>query len=140
MDDMKSLLVIVTEEKSLASELTMTAFRAFTGFTLALAHGLGKVPPSERFVDRVAELGFPVPTVFAWAATGAELLGGILLGIGLLARPAAASIAFTMSVAAFGVHAADPFQRKELAFFYLAASLVFVARGSGRFSVDRLIR
>jgi putative oxidoreductase len=113
--------------------------RLFAGLALAFAHGAGKMPPSERFAAGVAELGFPAPEVFAWAAGLSEFLGGLLLAIGLLTRPAALAIAFTMGVAAFGRHAADPFADKEKALLFLAVALMFLLVGSGRYGLDRLI-
>ena len=46
----------------------LTLLRIFAGVALALGHGLGKMPPSERFVENTANLGFPLPGLFAWAA------------------------------------------------------------------------
>ena len=135
----RKLLFAVTPEPSPFRELSMTALRIFVGLSLAFAHGLGKVPPSEGFIGGVTELGFPNPVFFAWAAGIAELVGGLFLAIGLLTRPSALLAAFTLGVAAFGRHAADPFKVKELAILYFVVFLVFAARGSGRLSVDRLI-
>lgn len=36
---------------------------------MALAHGLGKTPPPEQLIDGVANMGFPMAIVFAWAAS-----------------------------------------------------------------------
>jgi putative oxidoreductase len=120
-------------------ELALLALRVFAGLSMALAHGFGKLPPPEKLVGGVAALGFPVPVAFAWAAALAEAVGGVLLAAGFLTRPAALSIAITMAVAGFAVHAADPFRVKELALLFLVTALVFAARGGGRFSLDRLV-
>src|SRR5262245_59423399 len=81
------------------------------GGGLALAHGWGKVVAlaagqGERLVAGVAELGFPAPGLFAWAAGLAEFAGGLLVVIGLATRVSAVFAAFTMFVAAFGRHKA----------------------------------
>ena len=47
---------------------------------------------------------------------------------------------FTMLVAGFGVHAADPFARKEMALLYLAIAVMFLLVGSGKYGVDAWIR
>ncbi|UXR64733.1 DoxX family protein [Bdellovibrio bacteriovorus] len=117
-------------------DLALTMLRVFIGATMAFSHGLGKLPPSEMLVGGVASLGFPMPEFFAWCAGLAEFAGGILLMLGLLTRPAAAFVVFTMAVAVFGVHAADPFGQKEMALLYLFASLFFVIHGAGRWSID----
>ncbi|MCO5167141.1 MAG: DoxX family protein [Planctomycetes bacterium] len=118
----------------------LTLLRVFAGLTLALAHGLGKTPPPDRFVEGVAALGFPAPALFAWAASLSELVGGLLVALGLATRPAAALAGFTMLVAAFGAHAADPFAKKEMALLFLAIMTAFVFMGSGRFGLDALVR
>jgi putative oxidoreductase len=113
--------------------------RVFVGITLAFGHGLGKLPPSVQFIEGVSNLGFPQPTLFAWAAAAAELVGGILLALGLFTRPAAGAVAFTMLVAGFGRHAADPFHIKELALLYLSVALFYFLSGAGRYYVDAMI-
>lgn len=122
-----------------AADLGVAILRIYTGATLALVHGSQKMPPSAQFVDGVAHLGFPLPFVFAWAASLAELLGGLLLALGLLTRPAAFFVAFTMGVAAFGQHAHDPFSVKELALAYFAVAVSFIFVGSGRYGLDAWI-
>lgn len=133
------LLVQTTEEKGLANDLSLTALRAFAGLSMALAHGLGKIPPSEKFLESVAALGFPAPEFFARAAGYAEFYGGLLLAAGLLTRPASLFIAFTMIVAVFGRHAGDPYGKMELGLLYLAITLVFAVRGAGKLSLDHLL-
>lgn len=122
------------------ADLALVPLRVYAGLALALAHGLGKLPVSEQFVSGVAELGFPAPLFFAWAAALAEFAGGLLLAAGLLTRPAAFFILCTMLTAAFRAHAADPFQVKEMALLYAAVALLFLLRGAGRYSLDALFR
>lgn len=137
--DMRKLLFTHTPESNFLTEIAVTALRVYCGLALALAHGWSKVPPSERFLEGVEELGFPMPVVFGWAAGLSELIGGLFLAAGFLTRPSALFVAFTMMVAAFGRHAADPFKAKELSLFYLFVALIFVCRGAGRISVDRIL-
>jgi putative oxidoreductase len=136
---LSSFLFASRDVAPLPVELALLAARLYAGLALALAHGIGKLPPSPPFVEAVGALGFPAPLAFAWAAALAEAAGGILLALGLLTRPAAIAIAINMAVAGFLRHAADPFRAKELALFFLVTALVFAARGGGRFSVDRLV-
>jgi putative oxidoreductase len=129
-----------------------------TGLYLALGHGLGKVTAlasgESGFVAGVERLGFPQPTVFAWAAALAELLGGLLVAFGCFTRAAAALAAVTMCVAAFARHKAhlqglaalglgaeteeaikswgDP----EKALLYLIVLLAILLTGPGAWSVD----
>ena len=135
----KRFLVSITPESSLFNELSMTAIRVFVGLSMAFSHGIGKIPPSEGFIAKVGELGFPEPMIFAWAAALSEFAGGLMLASGLLTRVGAFFVAFTMITAAFGVHAADPFGKQEMSLLYLMISLVFLVRGSSRLSVDRFL-
>ena len=121
-------------------EIALTALRVFAGLALAFGHGMGKLPPSDGFVSGVAEMGFPMPEVFAWLASLAEFGGGLCLAIGLFTRPSAFFVAFTMAVAGLVRHAPDPFQKKELALMYLFVALVFMAIGGGRLAADRFLR
>jgi len=121
-------------------DLGLLILRVFLGLTMAVAHGLPKVQNPSRVIDGLAGSQIPMPQVTVWFAILAEFLGGILLALGLLTRPAAFFTGFTMVVAGFVIHASDPYKVKELAFAYLAASLLLVFTGGGRFSVDQLIR
>lgn len=114
--------------------------RVITGLSLALAHGIGKIPPSERFVENVARLGFPIPELFAWAAGWAELLGGLLLALGLLTRPASLFILITMCVAVLMHHAEDPYATKEKAILFGGVALAFLFIGSGKLGLDAVLR
>jgi putative oxidoreductase len=113
--------------------------RLYFGLVLALAHGVTKLPPSERFVSGVADMGFPAPLVFAWAAAVAEFGGGSLIAIGFMTRPAAALVVISMFVATFIKQSGDAFLERELAAAYLVVALVVMFAGSGRFGVDRII-
>lgn len=107
---------------------------------MALAHGLGKLPPQEKFIVGLGEMGFPAPVFFAWCAGLAEFLGGLFLALGLLTRPSAFFLGVTMFVAGFIRHGADPYRQKELAFFYLVVAIFFFLQGGGKWSLDRMIR
>jgi putative oxidoreductase len=125
---------------SYAANAGLALLRIFAGVSIAFAHGIGKVPPGEGLITGVTNLGFPAPTLFAWAAGLSEFLGGIFLALGLLTRFAGFFISCVMLVAILGVHAADPYQRKELAFIYLFVALAFMIKGAGDWSVDSFLR
>jgi putative oxidoreductase len=110
------------------------------GLMMAFAHGLGKLPPSDGFIAAVSALGFPLPVIFAWAAGLSEFIGSLAVSIGLATRLSALMVSFTMLVAAFGRHFSDPFEKKEMALVYLCCFLLFAAVGSGRYSIDYLMR
>lgn len=137
---MKKMIFKTTVESSFGNEVTMTALRVVAGLLMASLHGFGKMPPSTQLIDGVGALGFPMPELFAWAASLAELVGGVFLALGLFTRPSALFLSVTMFVAAFGAHLKDPLQTKELSLLYLFIALIFVFRGGNKVSVDNLIK
>lgn len=137
---MKKLLVSGAERLSTVEELGFLALRVFAGAAMVAAHGLNKIPPSEGFIGAVGGMGFPFPTFFAWSAGIAESLGAALLVLGLMTRPSALMLTITMAVAAFIRHGNDPFQKQEMALLYFFIFLLFTLTGSGKWSVDGMIR
>ena len=123
------------------TDLGLLALRLLAGLGIA-RHGYPKIFAAgtmDGMTTEAGRLGFPVPVLFAWAAALSELLGGILLALGLGSRIAAFFIFATMSVAAFMHHRADPLSGKELALAYWAASLALMLTGPGGLSLDRLL-
>lgn len=68
-----------------------------------------------------------------------ELFGGILLGTGLLTRPAAAAITIELIFAFLVTIQRGWIGSNELPVLWLAIVLVFLVRGGGRCSIDRMI-
>ena len=136
---MKNLLFSGTEN-TFKTDILLTLLRFFSGMSMAFAHGLRKVPPSDGFIEHIGEMGFPLPAFFAWSAGLSEFAGGILLALGLMTRPAAFFVAVTMLVAGFINHAGDPFGSAEKAYMYLVIAMVYMIIGSGRFSLDSMVR
>ena len=120
-------------------DIGLVLVRVGFGLSLALAHGLGKLSHPDQFVNGLTQGGFPAPALLAWIAILSEFVGGLLLALGLFARPAAAFVIGTLGVAAFHVHGADPYQKKELALAYVVIGLAVLIAGPGRFSLDALL-
>jgi putative oxidoreductase len=70
-----------------------------------------------------------------------ELVGGLLMLVGLFTRPVAFVLSGEMAVAYFGFHAAQSFwpmvNKGELAALYSFVFLFFSVAGPGRFALDR---
>lgn len=123
------------------------------GFGAYIAlHGYGKVIHDDgiyilpQFVSGVKAMGFPAPLVFAWMSALTELVGGVLIGIGFITRPAAFALTFNMSVASFIAMKELPLfdpagtKSKEFPLLYLLFFFLLLLIGSGRFAVEALLR
>jgi putative oxidoreductase len=119
-----------------SADLGLLLLRAWFGAVLAFGHGWAKVTGLAAFSAKVGSLGVPAAGLLGPAAALSELLGGILLAIGLFSRVAAGFVLVTMLTAAFFVHANDPFSKKEFALAYAVAALAVLIAGPGRLSLD----
>jgi putative oxidoreductase len=109
------------------------AFRFVTGF-LFIFHGLQKL--FGMFGGKVV----PTGSIF-WVAALIELVGGLLVALGVQTRIVALICSGEMAVAYFWRHQPQgrwPIENGgELAALYCFAFLYIAARGGGRFSVDK---
>ena len=124
-------------KSSLKSDLGLLILR-LTGAGLILTHGVPKL--SRLFAEGPIEFGDPIgigagPSLFL--AVFAEFLCAVLVLIGFKTRWASIPIIITMAVAAFIVHAADPFGNKEKALLFLGIFLAIFLLGPGKYSIDR---
>lgn len=108
---------------------------------LMLTHGVPKVLQlfSSAPVEFPAVMGMSsqlslILTVFT------EVICSLLVMVGLGTRIASALLAATMLVAAFYIHAADPFAVQEMSLHFLLVYLVLMITGSGKFSIDYLLQ
>lgn len=115
-----------------------------------IAHGAQKVLGSfggsgfKAFTSGNTPFAFMRPAWF-WlgAAALSELVGGILIGIGLLTRVGAFFVACTMLTAIVGVHWGGGFFAANRGYEYpltlLAMSVALLISGAGQASVDRAL-
>ncbi len=104
---------------------------------MMLTHGY---PKFQKLISGDFEFGDPIgfgPTPTLFLAIIAEFICPILILIGFKTRGAAIPTAVTMAVAAFIVHADDPFGTKEKALLFLSVFLVIMLLGPGKYSVDK---
>lgn len=131
---------------ALASHLQsplLLVVRLYWGIAFAQT-GWGKLMNLERTAGFFESLGLPLPQLNAFAAGFTECAGGVLLALGLFARPATVPLIGTMLVAYGTAH------REELTalfrepdqflgadpFLFLFASVLVLAFGPGAWSVD----
>ncbi|MDB1124011.1 DoxX family protein [Vibrio algarum] len=136
-------------KKMLSSESAFSALilRAPLGVILA-AHGSQKLFSwfggygLEGTGQWMASIGFEPGYLMALLAGSAEFFGGLALLLGLLTRPAALAVAFTMAMA-MTVHIGNGLfvsnNGYEFALMLTVASLSLVFQGGGRYSVDQLL-
>lgn len=88
-------------------------------------------------------IGLSPGTLLALLAGTAEFFGGLALVFGLLVRPAAVALAFTMLIAILAVHIGKGFFLDkggyEYALALFAASLSLLFSGGGRYAVDAVL-
>jgi putative oxidoreductase len=118
-----------------SADLGILLVRLWFGLVLAFGHGWSKLAALGGFIEKLSAQ-MPAAWLLGTAAALSEFAGGILLALGLLTRVAAGFVLVTMLVAAFYVHWADPFMKKEFALAYAIAALAVLVAGPGRLSLD----
>lgn len=91
----------------------------------------------------MASIGLNPGYLMALLAGSAEFFGGLALILGLLVRPAAAVLAFTMAIAIVTVHIGNGLFMSnngyEFGLALLAASVALAISGAGRGSLDAVL-
>lgn len=120
-------------------DLMLLLLRVVFGMSM-MTHGYSKIQRYEALQDSFANyLGIgSEPTLIL--VIFAEFVCAGLVVIGALSRLAAIPMFVTMFVAFFVAHADDPFQKKELALVFMTLSVVIFFLGSGKYSIDRLLK
>jgi putative oxidoreductase len=128
------------------AELGPLAVRVIVG-TIMAAHGLQKVQAGPaNFGAFLGQMGVPLPTLMGYVVTFVELLGGVLLIVGLLSRLAALLLTIDLVVAILLVKVNVGFLSPpqggagaELELALIAGFLVILLAGPGRLSVDHAL-
>jgi len=142
---MKSL---ITKLLSSAPSFAPLALRIPIGIIL-MAHGSQKLfgwfggYGLEGTGQWMASIGLTPGYLMALMAGSSEFFGGLLLIIGLLTRPTALVLSFTMVVAIFSVHIGNGLflsnNGYEFGLALLAATLSLTISGAGKLSADNLL-
>jgi putative oxidoreductase len=122
---------------------------ALLGLRLTLAYGFWEPAKTKwsdihSVADWFGSIGIPAPTLNAYLAASTEIVGVFLLILGLGTRLISIPLMITMLVAIKTVHWQNGFAAGdngwEIPFYYLLMLFVLLAFGSGRISVDFLIK
>ena len=115
---------------------------------LAVAYGFYE-PAMMKFSDISAtaewfgSMGIPLPTLNAYMSASTEMLGVILLTLGLFTRIISVPLIIIMIVAITTVHLAHGFSAGdngfEIPLYYMLFLLIFLSHGAGKFSIDYLL-
>jgi len=124
----------------------LLVIRLYWGLSFAQT-GWGKLRHLDKTAGFFASIDIPLPKLNAIMAGSTEFFGGLLLALGLFARPAAVPLIFTMLVAyatadGEALHAifSEPDKFVTAApFLFLLAALVVLVFGPGRLSLDALV-
>ena len=121
-------------------DMGLLILRLAFGATMLLSHGQGKLLNYSSLMHK-----FPDPlhignSLSLGLVIGAEVLCALMISLGLFTRWVSIPLIITMAVAFFLVHGGDPWAKKEMAFIYMGAFMASGLLGSGRFSLDYLIR
>lgn len=93
--------------------------------------------------DWFGSIGIPFPLLNAYMAATTEIVGVVLLTLGLLTRAISIPLIVVMIVAIVTVHLPNGFSAGtngfEIPLYYMLFLFVFLTNGAGKFSLDRLI-
>ena len=133
-----ALRILRLEFLPMSADIGLLVLRLWLGLSLLILHGSMKFANfsamSEKFAD---PLGIGTKTSLSLAMFS-EVVGSILLILGLFARLGALSSMVTMGVAFLFVHKLllkGP-GNGELAFIYMAGFVTIFIAGPGRFAID----
>lgn len=86
----------------------------------------------------------PLPLLSAYLATGTEVLGILLLTLGLLTRWISIPLIITMIVAIVTVHWENGFDAGdngfEIPLYYILMLLILLSFGAGKYSLDQFLK
>lgn len=120
-------------------DLGLLLLRLGAGFLMAWQHGLPKLL---AFAGKSPSFSDPLgmtPAVSMGMAIFAEFFCSLAIMLGFYTRLAVLPLLFTMGMAAFVIHAEDPFKVKEKALLFGVMYLAILVAGPGRFALSRLI-
>jgi putative oxidoreductase len=121
------------------SDIGLFLLRFSTGLMMVAMHGWSKLANFTNLKD-----SFPDPiglgSAFSLSLTVfTEVFCAIALMLGLFTRWVSIPLAITMLVAAFVIHAPDPFAKKEFALLYAIPFITLFFTGGGSLSIDRFM-
>lgn len=112
--------------------------RIITGLLLAY-HGLEifETAKMQEYASWDSIKTMPFPAFWAYLGKAAELLGGVLLTIGFLTRPAALVIALTMLFICFKIGNGKFWYEDQHPFLFFLIAMIYFFTGAGKWSIEK---
>lgn len=120
-------------------DLAILILRIAVGVIFIIA-GWGKITGIEGTQGFFGNIGIPAAGLMAWVVALVEFVGGIMVLIGLYIRVPSILLAIIMVVAIFTVKMGGEFSGMRIDITLLAMSLALFILGSGKISVEHLIK
>lgn len=120
-------------------DLGLLLLRLGAGALMLWEHGWPKLA---SYAEKSASFSDPLglsPAVSLALAVFAEVFCSLAVMLGLYTRLAVLPLLFTMAMAAFVIHADDPFKVKEKALLYGIMYLAILIAGPGRYALSQAI-
>jgi len=139
---MNSLLTLTTNISSKFQDISLLLIR------LILAYGfyepaLTKIKDISSVSLWFESLGIPYPMINAYMAASTEILGVVLLTLGLFTRLISLPLIIIMIVAITTVHISNGFSAGdngfEIPLYYMIMLFVLFTHGAGKYSFDNII-
>ena len=129
--------------RTTSTSIGLTVLRIVLGVVF-IAHGAQKFAQGiPNVVDGFSGMGVPLAEVAAPLVAGLELVGGVLLVLGVATRVVGVLLAIDMVVAGLLAHGSSGFFAQDGGFEYVlvlaVASFAVALTGAGRFSVDAAV-
>ena len=114
---------------------------------LVVAYGfsspaIAKIKSMDNTINQLVSMKIPMPEVSAYLLAGIELVGILLLMVGLFTRYISIPLLFIMCVAIYLIHFNNGFYAVnngfEIPLYYAIFCMIFISFGAGKFSFDYL--
>lgn len=121
--------------KFLNKDIGLLVFRVLIGLMMIFPHGFSKAASFGTLMNTFPDpIGLGSGVALAMAVF-AEVVCSLMLILGIKTRLFATPLFFTMLIAAFQIHANDPWNVKEKAVLFGVAYLTLIITGGGKYSV-----
>ena len=121
-----------------ANNAGFAIIRIITGL-LMVYHGLEVFESAkmQEYASWDSIKSMPFPTFWAYLGKGSELVGGVLLTLGFMTRPASLLIALTMLFICFKIGDGKFWYEDQHPFLFALLAMIYFFAGPGQWSVDK---